>query len=300
MAGHFITRDRAIARADPQGMPKKPKAKSGTGNDTGSDSIISKVSQQLSALEKRDWELWLIVSGTGVLVGAAFLALAFPAAILHEGNVHMEVEVSRELFISLIALLILLNTYVISRRLELRRTREMVISTTIQSELIRLQSFTDPLTEVYNRRMLDDMFRRYVGHAQRLSKPLTVMVIDVDRFKDINTRFGHLTGDFVLAEIASLLRGAVRGSDAVIRYGGDEFLVFLADSEVVGAEIVNHRIARSVEEWNSAGHLAGFDLTLSIGLGEWKEGLSLDQILNEADQRMYTTKESRKKSASPG
>ena len=277
-------------------MPGRPKNESRAPAGAGSDSVISKVSQQLSALEKRDWELWLIVSGTGILIGAGFIAMAFPAAIMHEGNVHVEVEVSRELFISLIALIILLNTYVISRRLELRRTREMVISTTIQSELIRLQSFTDPLTEVYNRRMLDDMYRRYVGHAQRTGKPLTIMVIDVDRFKDINTRFGHLTGDFVLAEIASLLRGAVRGSDAVIRYGGDEFLVFLADSPADGAEIVNRRIARSVEDWNTSGHLANFELTLSIGLGEWKENSSLDQILTEADQRMYTTKEARKRS----
>ena len=281
-------------------MPKKTKGQSGTASESNSDSVISKVSQQLSALEKRDWELWLIVSGTGILVGAGFVALAFPAAILREGNLHMEFDVSRELFISLIALIILLNTYVISRRLELRRTREMVISTTIQSELIRLQSFTDPLTEVYNRRMLDDMFRRYIGHAQRLNKPLTIMVVDAYRFKDINTRFGHLTGDFVLAEIASQLRGAVRGSDAVIRYGGDEFLVFLADSSLVGADVVNNRITKSVEDWNSAGHLADFELALSIGLGEWKEGMTLDQILNVADQLMYSTKEARKKSASHG
>lgn len=269
-------------------------------SEARSDSVLAKVSQQLSALEKRDWELWLIVSGAGILVGAGFIALTFPSAILREGNFHMEFDVSRELFISLIALLILLNTYVISRRLELRRTRELVISTTIQSELIRLQSFTDPLTEVYNRRMLDDMFRCYVAHALRLKKPLTLMVVDVDRFKDINTRFGHLTGDFVLAEIASLLKAAVRGSDAVIRYGGDEFLIFLADSPLAGAEVVNARIAKSVEDWNAAGHLAHFELTLSIGLGEWKEGMTLDQTLDEADQKMYSTKEARKKSAARG
>jgi diguanylate cyclase (GGDEF)-like protein len=262
-----------------------------------SDSILAKVSQQLTALEKRDWELWLIVTGTGILVGTGFLALAFPAAILHESTLHFEFDVSRELFISLVALIILLNTYLISKRLELRRMRESVISTTIQSELIRLQSFTDPLTEVYNRRMLDDMFNRYVSHAKRLRKPITLMVIDADSFKDINTKFGHLTGDFVLAEIAAVLRGAVRGSDAVVRYGGDEFLVFLADSTSEGAAVVESRIAKSVHDWNAAGHLANFELTLSIGLGEWQEGMSLDDILNDADQKMYSTKESRKRAA---
>jgi diguanylate cyclase (GGDEF)-like protein len=269
-------------------------------NHAASDSVIAKVSHQLGALEKRDWELWLIVSITGVLVGAAFVVIAYPSAILTQGYLHFDFVISRELFISLIALLILVNTYVISRRLELRRTREAVISTTLQSELIRLQSFTDPLTEVYNRRMLDDMYNRYVSHARRLSKPLTLMVIDVDRFKDINTRFGHLTGDFVLAEIASLLRAAVRGSDAVIRYGGDEFLVFLADSSPVGAEVVNTRIAKSVEDWNAGGHLPNFELTLSIGLGEWQETKDFDQIVAEADEKMYSTKEARKKGAFRG
>lgn len=266
-------------------------------NEAQGDSVLARVSTQLRALEKRDWELWLIVSGTGVLVGAGFIALAFPSAILHEGSLHFEIDVSRELFISLVAMLVLLNTYVISRRLELRRTREMVISTTIQSELIRLQSFTDPLTEVYNRRMLDDMFHRYVSHAKRLSKPMTLLVVDVDRFKDINTQFGHLTGDFVLAEIAALLQGAVRGSDAVVRYGGDEFLVFLADSPAEGAGIVNSRVAKSVQDWNASGHLGNFELTLSIGMAEWNDGKNLDQMLTEADQKMYAAKDARKRGA---
>ena len=67
-------------------------------------------------------------------------------------------------------------------------------------------------------------------------------MIDVDRFKEVNTRFGHLTGDLVLTEMASLLKNSVRGSDAAIRYGGDEFLVILADSDRAGALRVIDRI----------------------------------------------------------
>lgn len=260
-----------------------------------SESVIARVSQQLSALEKRDWQMWLIVAGTGILVGAAFLALLFPSAILHQGNVHLELIVSREAFVGIAALLILFNTYMITRRLELRRMREAVISTSIQSELVRLQSFTDPLTEVFNRRALDDMASRYMARARRLKKPLTFMVIDTDRFKDINTQFGHLTGDFVIAEIASILQGAVRGSDAVVRYGGDEFLVILADSALDGAQIAANRVEKSVEDWNRAGHLPGFELSLSIGLSQWSEGQTLDAALTEADKAMYSAKDARKK-----
>src|SRR3989442_737762 len=194
------------------------------------------------------------------------IRLIFPSAIMRRGNVRMEIEVSRELFVSLVALLILFNTYIISRRLELRRTRDAVISATIQSELARLQSFTDPLTEVYNRRSLDDMAGKYMGRAKRLGTPLTFMVLDVDGFKEINTRFGHLTGDFVLAEIAAILTSAVRGSDAVVRYGGDEFLIILGEADLRGGQIVAGRIAKYSEDWSAAGHLPKFELTISIGL----------------------------------
>ena len=257
------------------------------------ESVLAKVSKQLAAIEKRDWELWLIVVGTGILVGSGLVALIYPAALMKQGDVHMELAVSRELFLGLVALLILFNTYVITRRIELRRTREAVISTALQSELVRLQSFTDPLTEVYNRRSLDDMSARFISRARRLLKPITFMVIDLDRFKDVNTRFGHLTGDFALAEIAALLRSAVRGSDAVVRYGGDEFLLILADTSTTeGAEVVRARILRALDEWNNAAHLKDFRMTFSIGMADWREGKSLDAILNEADQNMYAAKES--------
>lgn len=259
-----------------------------------SESVLARVTQQLAALEKKDWELWLIVVVTGILLGAGFLAMCFPAAILKEGEVHFEVTVSRQLFLGLVALLILFNTYVINRRMELRRTREKVISTTLQSELVRLQSFTDPLTEVYNRRSLDEMVTRYISRARRLAKPLSFVMADVDSFKDVNTRFGHLTGDFILAEIATVLRMAVRGSDSVVRFGGDEFLMILADTGLDGAKLVISRITKFIEDWNHAGHVNQYEMSLSMGIAEWSQGMNLDQILSQADEKMYMTKAAQK------
>jgi hypothetical protein len=83
--------------------------------------MTARVSQQLSRLEKRDWEQWAIVSHTSVLVGAGMLVILFPAAFLKTDNVHLELTVSRQLFVGLAALLILLNTYTITRRPELGR-----------------------------------------------------------------------------------------------------------------------------------------------------------------------------------
>ena len=255
-----------------------------------SESILTRLSEQLTALEKRDFEQWVIVAGTGILVGAGLVAILFPSAILHNGTVHFEISVSRELFLGLIALLILFNTYMISSRLKLRRMRGDVISTAIHSELLRLQSFIDPLTEVYNRRSLDDMLKKYTSRSERLKKPLSFLMIDVDRFHEINSRFGHTTGDFVLLEVATIIKSAVRGSDAVIRYGGDEFLTILADSPLKDVEVVMGRIERFVQDWNQSGQLKDFNLVLSVGASQWAPGKTPDQIMNEADQHMYAAK----------
>ena len=264
-----------------------------------SDSILTRLSQQLTALEKRDFEQWVIVVGTGILVGTGLVAILFPSAILSNGTVHFEIAVSRELFLGLIALMVLFNTYMITSRLKLRRTRGQVISTAIQSELLRLQSFSDPLTEVYNRRALDEMMMKYTKRAERLKNPLSFLMIDVDLFHEINSRFGHTTGDFVLLEVATILKSAVRGSDAVIRYGGDEFLVILADAPLEDVQVVLGRIERFVQDWNQAGHLKDFELALSVGASQWAVGRTTEEIMNEADQHMYAAKARGKESRPP-
>jgi diguanylate cyclase (GGDEF)-like protein len=254
------------------------------------ESVLARVGQQLSQLERRDGELWLIVSLTGVLVATGLAAILFPAAFLKHDSVHFELTVSRPLATGLIVLLALLNTYLVTKRFEIRRLREKLISSTIQQELIRQQSFTDPLTEIYNRRSLDEIAGRFISHARRLNNSLSFLLIDVDRFKDVNTKFGHLTGDVVLADTAALLKSSVRGSDAVFRYGGDEFLVILADTSRSGAATVIERIRTYLVDWNRGAALDGFELNLSIGVAEWSGALTLDELLDEADREMYAAK----------
>ena len=257
---------------------------------TDSESILANINSQLSKLEKRDWELWWIVSITGILVGSGLMAILVPAAFMKTENFHLEITVPRQLFVGLLVLLVLLNTYLVSRRIELRRLREKTISSTIQNELVRLQSFTDPLTEIYNRRSLEDLANRYISHARRLKRPLTFLLIDVDGFKQVNTRFGHLTGDFVLAEIAALLRTSIRGADAVIRYGGDEFLTILADASAAQAQRVVERMQAYLDDWNNCRHLEDWPITLSIGTAEWTDGKTIDEVLDQADRDMYAKK----------
>src|ERR1700682_5380646 len=154
------------------------------------ETVLARVSQQLSQLEKRDGELWLIISLAGLLVGAGLCAVLFPAAFLKQGNIHFELTVSRPLVLGLAVLLTLLNTYLVSRRMEIRRLREELISKTIQHELVRQQSFTDPLTEIYNRQSLEEMAGRFMSQAMRSRKTLPLMLLGVAPFNAGNNRFG--------------------------------------------------------------------------------------------------------------
>jgi diguanylate cyclase (GGDEF)-like protein len=254
---------------------------------------MANVNRELRKLEKRDGELWTIVTATGILVGTGLLAVLLPAAFMRSGTLHFEITVSKELACGLFVLLILLNTYIVSRRIEFRRLRQRMISTAMQNELIRLQSFTDPLTEIYNRRSLEELASRFIGQARRLGNSLTFLLADVDHFKQVNTQFGHLTGDFVLTEIATLLKGSIRGTDAAIRYGGDEFLIALSNTDAAGAATVVKRIETSLSEWNQSSSLDNFTISLSLGMAEWTDGKTLDEVLDLADRNMYEEKSRR-------
>ncbi|MBZ5672472.1 MAG: GGDEF domain-containing protein [Acidobacteriia bacterium] len=261
------------------------------------ESLLGRVSAELAAIEKRDWESWLIHSITAIILGAGLVVLLLPSALDGRGRLHFALEVSPQLFAALVAILIIFNTYSISCKLALRRTRQHLISTTIQAELARLQSYTDPLTEVFNRRSLEDLAEKFISRAKRHGKGLSFIMVDLDEFKQVNTQCGHLTGDLVLAEVAALLNGSVRGCDAVVRYGGDEFLIILSDSSKAGGVVVADRIARALTDWNSTSPLHGFSLTASLGMADWGPTKTLDDVLIEADKNMYETKDAKKQIA---
>jgi hypothetical protein len=134
-----------------------------------SESTLARVTQQLSKLEKRDWELWAIVSITGVLVSAALMAILFHAAFLKSGGIHFELTVSRPLAVALFVLLALMNTYLVAKRFEVRRLREQLISSTLQNQVIEHQAMTDPLTEIYNRRSLDQIANSFISKAAEIA-----------------------------------------------------------------------------------------------------------------------------------
>ncbi|AKS43184.1 diguanylate cyclase [Wenzhouxiangella marina] len=152
----------------------------------------------------------------------------------------------------------------------------------------------DELTGLHNRRHLmagldDELARR----RQRMDSPLSLAILDVDHFKAINDRAGHLVGDEVLRQLARLLEGAVRETDLLARIGGEEFAVLMPDSGLAPARSICERLRSAVERAEfavAAGSGIG-TVTVSIGLAEWGAGMNeASDLLRAADAELYRAK----------
>ena len=149
----------------------------------------------------------------------------------------------------------------------------------------------DPLTGVFNRYALSEVLERESSRAQRYNHPIGVLMIDVNRFKEANDRFGHAAGDKVLQMVAEVLCSCVRDTDYVVRYGGDEFLLLLLETNGE-TQIVRDRIVETLSSKHSSGSLVDFPITLSIGVAHWlpETNESVESILSRADHAMYAEK----------
>ena len=155
-----------------------------------------------------------------------------------------------------------------------------------QSELERL-SLTDALTGLYNRRHLMGTLASEVQRSRRLRRSFSIVIADVDRFKQYNDTHGHLAGDGALVKIAEVLRKTTRAVDCVARYGGEEFVVMLLECPLATAQIVAERIRASVAE-QDVGH---GPLTVSIGVTEYPDGGDTpEELIATADAAMYQAK----------
>lgn len=159
-------------------------------------------------------------------------------------------------------------------------------------EETRRFSVTDALTGVYNRHYLNQMFEREIKRAKRQNTKLSVLMADIDDLKYYNDRFGHLVGDEILKEIAWILAKTVRETDVVTRYGGDEFLILMPDTDEPEAHVALSRIDKALEEWNRSGGFEGTTVNLSMGV-KTADRANLDGIIKAADEEMYRRKRRR-------
>ncbi|MGN6810782.1 MAG: diguanylate cyclase [Thermomicrobiales bacterium] len=160
----------------------------------------------------------------------------------------------------------------------------------LYAEALRLARY-DSLTGLANRRHLMEMLAGAVELAERYDRPLALLIIDLDNFKQVNDSFGHAAGDMLLREVAVRLRAALRQSDLPARYAGDELAVILPETALPGALLLAERLRATVAaEPFSTGSGPSATLTLSIGVGLHRPGGTVADLLHAADSAMYFAK----------
>ncbi|MBS3737084.1 PAS domain S-box protein [Candidatus Bipolaricaulota bacterium] len=158
-------------------------------------------------------------------------------------------------------------------------------------EDLRDQTIHDPLTGLYNRRYFNETLSKEVGRSERYGHNIAFLMIDVNSFKEINDTYSHQIGDKVLEKVAEILKENVRDADTVVRYGGDEFLIMMPETNGDSKHTVD-RLRGKLSEWNEESDILDFPLTLAMGVSHWnaEQERSVEDALNEADHIMYEEK----------
>jgi diguanylate cyclase (GGDEF)-like protein len=180
-----------------------------------------------------------------------------------------------------ISILLALKVYSISNNLE-----------KTHAKLYR-QAHTDFLTGAYNRRFFIELVGREICRSQRHSHTLSLLMIDIDYFKVVNDKYGHLTGDEVLIFLVNTINENMRSNDILARFGGEEFIMLLPDTNLDGAIVFTQRLQKklSLLELKSVDGEC-FSITVSVGISEFTPKIELDAWLNQADDAMYKAKDS--------
>jgi diguanylate cyclase len=173
---------------------------------------------------------------------------------------------------------------------ELHRIRVSRRELLRQLLIVEKSAQLDPLTGAFNRRCLNQLLQKEISRAERKGSKLSVILADVNDFKAFNTRFGHLVGDEVLSQVAKILASALRASDTIVRYGGDEFVVILGDTDRQQAGVAVNRINEYLQAWNRKERAMRMEVTVTCGIAEFTKGWSATELINRADAEMLAGK----------
>lgn len=155
---------------------------------------------------------------------------------------------------------------------------------------IQNMSYYDKLTGVLNRNKLYESIERDIKLNERYNQEFSLLIFDIDNFKKINDKYGHLMGDRVIKEIADLVQSNIRSTDLLFRFGGDEFVVLLSNTEIAEGKVVSEKIRQRISDYEYPEEVKG-KTTISIGLTEYNTNESVQELLNRADKLLYKAKE---------
>jgi len=178
---------------------------------------------------------------------------------------------------------------------ELKKTQRALEMKEIEVRAILAQAHeianTDVLTFLPNRRKIIVTLQEETIRSNRYQTPLSISILDIDHFKQVNDTYGHTTGDEALRTVAACLREQIRHPDTIGRYGGEEFLIVLPNSEIAAAKEQAMRLFRNIRELTVEAHDHSFSVTISMGIAQYRIGKeSWEGFLHRADEALYEAK----------
>jgi diguanylate cyclase (GGDEF)-like protein len=244
---------------------------------------------KLRKIESESIGLRFLIVFMAAGVGAGIASLFLPQWLWHPGVVEIRIP-PQILFVAMVVVLVL-SVYLVRSESELRKLRVLALQQALTAQSDRSSGMFDSVTNVFTRALLHELLHREIARAERNGRPLALIMCDVNNFKQVNDRYGHLMGDEVLAQVASILKECVRGSDHVVRYGGDEFLLILPETNQEGSRVVRERINDRVAEWERSRRVGDVPISVSMGMYLHASGQTAEQDIAEADARMYVEKQ---------
>lgn len=159
-------------------------------------------------------------------------------------------------------------------------------------ETIYRMTIIDGLTGVHNKRYLMESLEREIPRARRHERPLSLIMFDIDHFKGINDTFGHLAGDYVLKELATVVKTRLRPDDMLGRYGGEEFMIVLPETPLVGGHKIGEELRQLTEDHRFTFEGEQIQVTISLGIAQLADGWDVLAFVKSADEKLYQAKRS--------
>lgn len=253
-------------------------------------------SARLRDLQRRDWWIWGLSMLVLVALTGAVISLSLPQ-ILQDRKTVLGGGVF-ETVLGLVLMIVLFIGYLTYERMLISRLRFELAEGQFRSSMWRNLALTDPLTGLYNRRFAERHLRMELARIRRQGYALSVLLFDLDNFKQVNDRFGHPAGDAVLKAFAERLAKGIREGDLAVRLGGDEFLLLLAECDSLHLPLILQRLEAIEVEFSGQ----RVPVSFSVGGAECRAGDRVEDLLHRADQALYQHKQRRRQSAavSPG
>lgn len=244
--------------------------------------------RHLRSLQRREWWVWAYSLLVILCLTLAVASLSVPAIM--SDNLGILKSGVFESVSGLVLLILIFGCYLTYEKVLINRLRFDLAERNSHTNLWRALALVDPLTGLYNRRFAERHLKAEMSRARRKRFPLTLVLLDLDNFKQINDRYGHSTGDLILLSFARRLSKAIRETDVAARLGGDEFIVVLTEFESSRMPTILERLESIEVEADGQTITVEF----SVGWAEMEAGQKVEELLNAADRALYVNKQSKK------